>query len=107
MQHLAQNQIERLREQDLPITFEAYRRLVLKELCKVEIYRNFHVTVRAFTGLDALDYLATNVFPILKSCYDLGKPIEFAAKRLDLLTEMQRMTAMLHVAEDQLDRRDQ
>jgi len=106
MHHPARNRTAELRDQDLQITFEAYRRLALKELCKVEIYKNFHVAVRAFNDLDALNYFATDVLPILKSCYDLGKSIPFAAKRLDLLTEMQRMTAMLHIAEDALDRRD-
>jgi hypothetical protein len=107
MHRTTRSETERLRELDLPITFEAYRRLVLKELCKVEIYKNFHVAVRAFKDLDALNYFATDVLPILKSCYDLNKSVPFAAKRLDLLTEMQRMTAMLHIAEDQLDRRGQ
>jgi len=107
MHHQTSGETEKSREQDLPITFEAYRRLVLKELCKVEIYKNFHVAVRAFSNLDALNYFATDVLPILKSCYDLSKSVQFAAKRLDLLTEMQKMMAMLNIVENELDRRGQ
>jgi hypothetical protein len=87
------------------LTFEAYRRQVLKELTKLRIYKNFHVCVAAFAKVDGLDRFAESLFPLIKSCWQLGKSIEFTAQRIDTLTEANMMVGMLYAAEDKMDRR--
>lgn len=77
--------------------------MVLKELKKTSQYPNFHSTVRAFANLNALDTFAKDMLPVVKACYDLNKPIEFAAQKLNTLTEMQSMIALLNIAENKLD----
>jgi hypothetical protein len=87
------------------MTFEAYRRQVLKELTKIRIYKNFHVCVKSFADVGGLEQFATSLLPLIKSCWQLEKSIEFTAQRLDTLTEANMMASMLYAAEDKLDRR--
>lgn len=87
------------------ISFEAYRRQVLKELTKVKVYKNFHVCVKAFQQAGGLDNFAKSLFPLLKSMWQLGKSIEFAAQRVDTLTQANMMSGMLLAAEEQFDKR--
>ena len=77
--------------------------MVLKELTKTETYRNFHSTTRAFQVVGGLDMFAKDVYPIIQACYELNKPVEYTAKKLDTLTEMTRMAALLNIAENKLD----
>lgn len=85
-------------------SFEAFRRLVLKELTKVFIYKNFHTTVRAFEQVGGLDGFAAALCPLLKSCWQLGKSVEFTAQRVDVLSEATKMASMLYEAEVKYDK---
>lgn len=89
----------------MALSFEAYRRAVLRELSKTRIYRNFHVTVDAFSKVNGTDQFAASLLPLLKACWKLGKSIEFTAQRVDTLSEATRMSAMLYQAEVKFDRR--
>lgn len=89
----------------MALTFEGYRRQVLKELTKIKIYKNFHLCIDAFAKVNGLDQFAASLFPLIKSCWQLGKSIEFTAQRIDTLTEANMMAGMLYAAEDKLDRR--
>lgn len=89
----------------MPTSFEAYRRLVLKELTKVKIYKNFHVCVKAFNEVGGIDKFAESLLPLLKSMWQLERSIEWAAQRLDTLTQANMMQGMLLVAEEKHDRR--
>lgn len=87
------------------VTFEAYRRLTLKELTKVKVYPNFHQCVRAFETVGGLDKFAESLCPLLRTLWKNKWKIEDAAKKLDGLTEASMMAGMLYNAEVELDKK--
>ena len=87
------------------MTFEAYRRKVLKELSQVRVYKNFHVCVKSFEQAGGLEQFAASLFPLIKACWELDKSIEFTAQRIDTLTEANMVAGMLYAAEVEQDKR--
>lgn len=81
------------------VSFPEYRRLVLKELENTKVYRNFFAVLKAFIAVDGLDRFTDDTFTILKACYELDKPIQFTAERLDKLTDMTRMAVLIYIEE--------
>lgn len=87
------------------VTFEAYRRLVLKELTKTKLYKHFFVCVRAFEQVGGLDGFSESLLPMMKALWKKKYSIEDAAKKLDELTRVDMMAGMLYNAEVKLDKR--
>jgi hypothetical protein len=81
------------------MTFEEFRRRVLKSLKNKDEYRNFSGTVAAFHRAGGLDQFAKDLFPMFKACWQQGFTIEHTAYRLDKLTEMVKMRAALYMVE--------
>lgn len=87
------------------VTFEAYRRLCLKELTKVKTYPNFHVCVKAFEQVGGIEKFAENLHPLMRTLWKNKWKIEDAAKKLDNLTHVDMMAGMLYNAEVELDKK--
>lgn len=61
--------------------------------------------MRAFLEVEGLDGFSSSLLPLLKSCWQLNKSVEFTAERVDLLCDMTKMSAMLYEAEVKQDRK--
>jgi hypothetical protein len=80
-------------------TFKVYRRLVLRELENHKVYPHFKGTVTAFQRAGGLDQFSKDLFPMLKSCWELNYPVSQTARKLDDLTSMINMRAALYAVE--------
>ncbi len=88
------------------LSYEGYRRQVLKELTDVKVYVNFHVTVRAYATRKGLERLAHDIHPVLKECYDTNKSIEDTARRLDDLMKLIMHQANLYALDVENDMKE-
>lgn len=83
----------------MSLTFEAFRRQVLKELTKTQTYQHFYGTVRAFDRVGGLEQFAHDLLPMLQACYTQNLNIQETAVRVNNLSELTKMKANLYVAE--------